>query len=74
MMDWIDAGGVALRYDLIGSGAKTLVLVHEMGGMLESWDYVLPDLARDRRVCSRDRRRSGGKACAGCAATNQSYA
>jgi 3-oxoadipate enol-lactonase len=58
-MDWIDAGGVSLRYDLTGSGAKTLVLVHEMGGMLESWDYVLPDLARDRRVLRYDTRGAG---------------
>jgi len=58
-MDWIDAGGVALRYDLAGSGAKTLVLVHEMGGTLESWDYVLPDLARERRVLRYDTRGAG---------------
>jgi len=59
MIDWIEAGGVALRYDLTGSGENTLVLVHEMGGTLESWDYVLPDLARGRRVLRYDTRGAG---------------
>ena len=59
MMDWIDASGVALRFDLTGTGKNTLVLVHEMGGTLESWDYVLPDLARGRRVLRYDTRGAG---------------
>ncbi len=59
MIDWIDAGGVTLRYDLAGTGASALVLVHEMGGTLESWDYVLPDLARGRRVLRYDTRGAG---------------
>ena len=58
-MHWIDANGVALRYDLAGAGAKTLVLVHEMGGMLESWDEVAPLLARTRRVLRYDFRGAG---------------
>ena len=37
-MDFLEANGVGLRYDLAGDGAKTLVLVHEMGGSLDSWD------------------------------------
>ena len=41
-MDFLEANGVGLRYDLAGDGAKTLVLVHEMGGSLDSWDQVLP--------------------------------
>ena len=48
-MDWLEANGVGLRYDLAGSGAKTLALVHEMGGSLDSWDMVLPALAAGRR-------------------------
>jgi 3-oxoadipate enol-lactonase len=58
-MDWIDANGVALRYDLAGAGAHVLVLVHEMGGMLESWDEVAPPLARSRRVLRYDIRGAG---------------
>lgn len=58
-MDWIDANGVALRYDMGGAGANVLVLVHEMGGMLESWDEVAPPLARSRRVLRYDFRGAG---------------
>ena len=49
-MDFLEANGVGLRYDLAGDGAKTLVLVHEMGGSLDSWDQVLPTLSVGRRV------------------------
>lgn len=58
-MDWLEANGVGLRYDLAGSGAKTLELVHEMGGSLDSWDMVLPALAADRRVLRYDTRGAG---------------
>jgi 3-oxoadipate enol-lactonase len=37
-MNWIEVNGTSLRYDLSGSGPTTLVLVHEMGGTLDSWD------------------------------------
>ena len=43
-MDFIELNGVALRYELCGNGDRTLVLVHEMGGSLESWDDVAPRL------------------------------
>ena len=39
-MDFVEVNGTALRYELSGSGASTLVLIHEMGGTLESWDFV----------------------------------
>ena len=58
-MDWLEANGVGLRYDLAGSGAKTLALVHEMGGSLDSWDMVLPALAAGRRVLRYDTRGAG---------------
>ena len=35
-MNFIEANGVSLRYAVQGSG-KTLVLIHEMGGTMESW-------------------------------------
>ena len=35
-MNWIEVNGTSLRCELNGSGATTLVLVHEMGGTLES--------------------------------------
>lgn len=58
-MDFIEVNGTALRYDLSGAGAQTLVLVHEMGGTLESWDLVLPALAAGRRVLRYDTRGAG---------------
>ena len=45
-MDFIELNGVGLRYELSGRGDRTLVLVHEMGGSLESWDDVAPRFAR----------------------------
>jgi 3-oxoadipate enol-lactonase len=58
-MDWIEVNGTALRYDAAGAGPGTLVLVHEMGGTLESWDQVVPALARGRRVLRYDTRGAG---------------
>ncbi len=58
MIGWHDTGRTALRYDLTGEG-ETLVLVHEMGGTLESWDFVLPDLAPGRRILRYDTRGAG---------------
>ena len=39
-MNFIEVNGVSLRYDVQGSG-KPLVLIHEMGGTMESWDLSL---------------------------------
>jgi 3-oxoadipate enol-lactonase len=58
-MDFIEANGVALRCELSGSGERTLVLVHEMGGSLESWDDIAPRFARSRRVLRHDTRGAG---------------
>src|SRR5882762_5087370 len=58
-MDFIESGGVGLRYELSGKGDRTLVLVHEMGGSLESWDDVAPRLAESRRVLRYDTRGAG---------------
>src|SRR3981081_1818138 len=58
-MDFIEAGGVGLRYELSGKGDRTVVLGHEMGGSLESWDDVAPKLAESRRVLRYDTRGAG---------------
>ena len=58
-MRFMEANGVSLRYDVAGSGAKTLVLIHEMGGTIESWDLVVPALAASRRVVRYDTRGAG---------------
>ncbi len=58
-MNWIEVNGTSLRYELTGSGPSTLVLVHEMGGTLDSWDQVLPALNNGRRVLRYDTRGAG---------------
>jgi 3-oxoadipate enol-lactonase len=58
-MDFIELEGVALRYELHGKGDRTLVLVHEMGGSLESWDEIVPRFAGSRRVLRYDTRGAG---------------
>ena len=58
-MDFIEANGAALRCELSGSGDRTLVLVHEMGGSLESWDDIAPRFAASRRVLRYDTRGAG---------------
>src|SRR5258708_8134307 len=58
-MNFIESGGVGIRYELSGKGDRTLVLVHEMGGSLESWDDVAPRLAETRRVLRYDTRGAG---------------
>jgi 3-oxoadipate enol-lactonase len=56
---FIEVNGVGLRYELSGRGERTLVLIHEMGGSLESWDEVAPALAANRRVLRYDTRGAG---------------
>ena len=58
-MDFIEVNGTALRFELSGGGGTTLVLIHEMGGTLESWDLVLPTLSAGRRVLRYDTRGAG---------------
>jgi pimeloyl-ACP methyl ester carboxylesterase len=58
MIDWADVNGVSLRYDLTGGGDRVLVLLHEMGGTLETWDAVLPMLG-GFRVLRYDMRGAG---------------
>lgn len=58
-MDFVEVNGTALRCELTGSGPSTLVLIHEMGGTLESWDLVLPLLSRGRKILRYDTRGAG---------------
>lgn len=58
-MPWIEANGASLRYDLSGSGPETIVLMHEAGGCLESYDEVVPVLAASYRVLRYDQRGFG---------------
>jgi 3-oxoadipate enol-lactonase len=61
-MEFVELNGTGLRYELqgAGSGGKTpIVLLHEMGGVLENWDEVVPALAADRPVLRYDFRGAG---------------
>jgi 3-oxoadipate enol-lactonase len=58
-MRWVEANGVALRYELGGHGAESVVLVHELGGALESWDETLPAFQRHFRTLRYDQRGCG---------------
>jgi 3-oxoadipate enol-lactonase len=58
-MEFVELNGVGLRYELSGNGDRTLVLVHEMGGSLESWDDVASRFAKSRRVLRYDTRGAG---------------
>lgn len=60
MMQWVEVNGVTLRYEVAGSGGGApLVLIHELGGSLESWDLTLDALAEGRRVLRFDERGAG---------------
>lgn len=58
-MEWVEVNGTSLRYDISGSGRTWLVLVHEMGGTLDSWDRPLAGLNSSRRVLRYDTRGAG---------------
>lgn len=59
-MNYADIHGVAMRYRRDGNPAKPpLVLIHEMGGTLESWDGVVPFLADDFHILRYDFRGAG---------------
>ena len=58
-MNFIEVNGTALRYEVSGSGERAVVLIHEMGGTLESWDGIAPRFAESRRVLRYDFRGSG---------------
>jgi 3-oxoadipate enol-lactonase len=56
---FIDANGVSLHYDLAGARGPSVVLMHELGGTLHSWDAVAPRLAGRHRMLRYDQRGAG---------------
>jgi len=58
-MNWIEANGASLRYDVSGSGPETVVLIHEVGGCIESWDEAHPAFRQQFRVLRYDQRGFG---------------
>ena len=57
-MPWMDANGVSIHYQLAGNG-PSVVLLHEMGGTLDSWEGIFPALSQRFRVLRYDQRGSG---------------
>ena len=57
-MPWIDANGISIHYDIGGEG-PSVVLLHELGGTLDSWDGVAPGLQKNFRVLRYDQRGAG---------------
>ena len=49
-MRWFETDGVVLRYAVRHGKGPYLVLVHEMGGSIESWDRVLTHLPPEQGI------------------------
>lgn len=58
-MPWIEANGISFHYKLEGTSGPCVVLLHELGGSLESWEKVAPGLATRYRVLRYDQRGFG---------------
>ena len=58
-MNWIDLDDIALRHELTGQGTHTVVLLHELGGSLESFDSLTPLLTARAPVLRYDLRGAG---------------
>jgi 3-oxoadipate enol-lactonase len=58
-MPWATVNGLSTRYDIAGQGATTVVMLHEIGGSLESWDAVAPALGDRFRTLRYDQRGAG---------------
>jgi 3-oxoadipate enol-lactonase len=54
-----DYPDVSLHYEVSGSGTRSLVLIHELAGTLESFDRVVPLLEADFRILRADQRGAG---------------
>jgi 3-oxoadipate enol-lactonase len=50
---------ISLHYCVSGHGARSLVLIHELAGTLESFDRVVPALEQDFRILRADQRGAG---------------
>ncbi len=57
-MPWMDANGISIHFELAGHG-PSVVLLHEMGGTLDSWDGIVPALSERFRTLRYDQRGSG---------------
>jgi 3-oxoadipate enol-lactonase len=53
------ANGISIHYKLAGDAGPVVVLLHEMGGTLDSWDSIAPRLSRNFRTLRYDQRGAG---------------
>lgn len=58
-MEYIEVNGASLRFDRHGKHGPWIVMVHEMGGMIENWNLVLPRFSQGFRVLRYDTRGCG---------------
>lgn len=56
---WKAGECAGLRFRLEGDGATDVVLIHELGGSLASWDGIVPALASSARLLRYDQRGQG---------------
>jgi 3-oxoadipate enol-lactonase len=54
-----DYPDISLHYGVSGSGPRSLVLIHELAGTMESFDRVVPGLEADFRILRADQRGAG---------------
>jgi pimeloyl-ACP methyl ester carboxylesterase len=52
---YVDVGGHKLWLKMAGSGTPTVVLDYGLGGNIQTWDNVFPEVARFARVVAYDR-------------------
>jgi 3-oxoadipate enol-lactonase len=57
--NWTDASGAQIHYAVQGHGPEALVMVHELGGSLDSWDPLAELLDKQFRVIRFDQRGHG---------------
>jgi len=55
---WMEANRISIHFELAGEG-PSVVLLHEMGGTLDSWDGICPALSQRFRTLRYDQRGSG---------------
>jgi len=58
-LSFIEANGVSFHYRQEGAVGPAIVLLHEIGGSLDSWDGIVPVLANRFRVFRYDQRGFG---------------
>lgn len=56
---WAEINGISIRFDRCGQGPSPVVLIHEIGGTLDSWDEVVRRIEPRCDMLRYDQRGSG---------------